>query len=365
MPVLVASGIGFFKYGPSAGIEAAGWLVPMLFLPYFAVRPFTAEERLGVLRAAVVLCTVSAAYGWFQFLTAPPWDNMWLVQSGMTSSMGSPVPLKMRVWGTLNAAGTAGAVWAIAVVMVFSDRSWAAPKRLACLAALLSGLLITLVRTGWLMAAVGLLVYAALARGRARAGAVALIVAVGVSVAVALPLLPGADRIADRIGTFGNLSKDGSFRSRTSITTSMFDQIAENPLGVGFGFSTASKVSGEGQMVAMDNGYGDLAIRLGVLGAGAYLLGLGLLVALLVGRRLAPGSPGNADPSAARGLAAIAAGATATLAAFTFNGPPAAFIWLCCGIALLPKTAPAARVTVPPRPSRPAFPPRRREVIYP
>ncbi len=240
----------------------------------------------------------------------------------------------MRVWGTLNSAGTAGFVWSLAVVVAFADRTWRLPVRAVVLTVLIGGLMITLVRIGWIMAVVGVVAYLAMSRRRDKLRLMALAAVCGVILVAVTPLLPGGDRITSRMQTFGELENDGSFRSRVSITLSLAEEILSEPIGRGIGFKTAGKVSGDSvSLTAIDNGYGDLFLSLGLLGGAAYALGV-LLIAVQVSP-WGPRSRVTSDRATLSGLAVayFVATAAGTFSAFVLTAAAGTWTWLVLGLA--------------------------------
>ncbi len=335
VPIVVAGVIGFVRYGVAAAPETAGWLTPMLFVPYFATRAMTEAERWWVLRWVVGLATVSAAYAWYQFLFLPPWDALWLVESGMTSSMGQPEPLKIRAWGTINSVGPAASVWALALIAAFADRRWMSWLRAACLIVLCGALLISIVRIGWIMAVAGMVTYVLLAGGKHRWRTAALFIFMGVATLLIVPLLPGGDRVVDRAATFGNLAEDNSARARLSITGELVSSITQNPLGAGLGAAASDKVAGDGRSVTgIDNGYLGLFVTLSVPGALCWFLGNALFALLLCRGKPMPLPASNEEPSIHRVAVAVwAALATHMLAFFAFAGIIVIPFWIVAGMA--------------------------------
>ncbi|MGC4030161.1 MAG: hypothetical protein QM754_00225 [Tepidisphaeraceae bacterium] len=169
VPMVWSAAYGVFRYGASAIPDAGGLLFPLAFLPYFASKPMNEAQRFTLLRAAVLMCAVSAVYGWYQYLYLPAWDKMWLIQSGMTSSMGNAEAGEMRVWGTLNSTGVAAVLWALTLLAAVIDRRWAAWVRWPVIFALLTAVLLTKVRISWMMLAAGLFAAMVFSRGADRA----------------------------------------------------------------------------------------------------------------------------------------------------------------------------------------------------
>ena len=328
-PMAYAAAIGFLRFGPSAAVDAAGWIVPVLFVPYLATRPTTRAEAAGMLRGIVVLASVAAAYAWYQFLVLPPWDEMWLIESGMISSMGQAEALNIRVWGPMNSTGPAAGVWSAALLLTLMDRRWPLATRLSVAGLLGTALLLTRVRICWLTTLIGLLVWAALQGGK-RGGQAALLGAVVVAGLVfAAPYLPGGDKITDRLATFENLAEDQSFQTRKSILYSLTDTIAASPLGVGFGFTSAGKVEdGQAGIAAFDNGVGQLIYTVGFPGAGLWFIGMLLLARCIWERRqrIAEGT----EPGIVLGVVL----AVTLAAAYSYSGVSSLAYWCAAGLGL-------------------------------
>lgn len=333
VPTILAGLIGFARYGPSAGLETLSWLSPTLFIPYFATRLMSNADRKKLLQASVFLAALTAAYGVYQFLVLPPWDRQWLVQSGMTSSMGQPSPMKMRTWGTLNSTGPAGAVWALSLIMLTANRSASMQSKILLGLALVASVATSLVRTSWIMFAVGIITLAAFSRGPERARVIGLLAFAGCVTILALPFLPGSQRVTDRFGTFGKLEEDRSLQVRISTGNEMISTLLDNPLGAGIGYKTAGKISGSSKKImAVDNGIGDLALTLSVPGAVAWLSGLAGLFNLL--RRRIANRMSESDEYICRvALALTAASSIALGSAFSFAGVTGILTWFTIGLA--------------------------------
>jgi putative inorganic carbon (HCO3(-)) transporter len=333
-PTLVATVIGIASYGSAAIIDAGGWLLPLLFIPYYAARPTPLAERLSTLRQVVVLAAIVAAYGWFQFVYLPPWDAMWLRESGMTSSMGQAETMSVRVWGTLSSSGPAAAFWASALGLLMCGVR-PAPARGALHGMLIgSVLLLSRVRVCWLSPIVGLLTYGAL-RGRRGAGeAVGFGVLIAIVVAIAM-MLPGGDLVSDRLQSFGNLEQDNSLRTRLRIVSELVDSVAAHPFGEGIGYMSASRISGGGgKVTGLDNGFGAVAYSLGLPGAMFWFVGIACLAAALRTKVLR--TSGVHRQIAVASLVQLAMSFASLASAFFMGGEMGIVMWLTMGLALAP-----------------------------
>ena len=190
-----------------------------------------------------------------------------MTNSGM-NSIGQPMPLKIRVFSTLNSPGPAANFLAFALVPMLFQRKWRGPFGFVGTLVVASALGITLVRSAWLMALVGVIVYILQAKKVNRRRALMWLAIAAVGVYFVLPHLPGADTIINRGQTFGNLAQDDSANARLKFTLSFFPELLHNPLGTGFGSTgVATKLSngGElGQYGNFDNGVLDLFYTFGI-----------------------------------------------------------------------------------------------------
>lgn len=126
--VLIYAGVfGLVRNGATALYEAAALLLPMLLIPYMALRRLDVRERDQWLTALATIGVLVAAYGWVQFITAPPWDMFWLVKSGMTSSMGTPKAFGFRVFSTINSTGPAAWFLSFTLAVAFVNNRWRGP----------------------------------------------------------------------------------------------------------------------------------------------------------------------------------------------------------------------------------------------
>ncbi|TWT97965.1 hypothetical protein Pla108_21200 [Botrimarina colliarenosi] len=346
-PIAVATAIGLAAYGKAAVIDASGWLLPLLFVPYYAVRPTSLAERKSVLRFVVTLAAVVAAYGWYQFLYLPPWDAMWLRESGMTSSMGEAKVNSVRVWGTLSSTGPAAAFWASSIGLMIAG---VRPKPVCgALHGLLIGsaLLLSRVRICWVSTLVGLVSFVFLkgSRGSSEAIGFAVVAVIGVAVST---LLPGGDLVSDRLDSFTSLSDDHSFRTRKNFAFELVDLVTETPFGRGIGYGSAAKVSGaSSSLAAFDNGFGAVLYSLGLPGGLLWFTGVAMLGKLLYDA--AKNDLTGVKPYAITGSVQLAISVASLASAFFMGGDMSVVLWLTIGLAFAPlPIGAAAPATHPP-----------------
>ena len=335
IPLIVASAIGIFLYGPGAVVEASQYLLPMLFVPYLATRQMTESEKAWQLRAMILMSAISALYGIYQFYSPPIWDIDWLIQSGMGTSMGKAAAQEMRIWGTLNAAGTAGVIWAIGLVSAFADRRWRPAWRYSAVTILSIALALTFVRIGWIAALFGIVTFAFLRGGRDSVTVVLMALFLATLFVITIPLIPGGDRVIDRAQTFSDLSNDGSVGGRVAVTAWVADQVVNRPWGAGLGYRTQSKVAGDSNNIeGVDNGYGEIFYAFGILGGILYLFGNFVLFTRIAGIRddFRDGRPSELYIALARTM--LITMAIFTCASASFLGIGGVWVWWCIGAAV-------------------------------
>ena len=122
--VIYGFGVGFVKNGAfAATFNLMEWLCPLLIgfhvLAHWRSYP---QHRKAVRSTFTMAVIVLGAYGVIQFIMPAPWDAFWMVQSGM-SSIGHPVPFRVRVFSTLNAPGPFAMTMMAGLMILFDGRN--------------------------------------------------------------------------------------------------------------------------------------------------------------------------------------------------------------------------------------------------
>jgi putative inorganic carbon (hco3(-)) transporter len=276
-----------------------------------------------------------AVYGILQyFLTLTSWDSNW-IETVQLASIGSPQEGHIRIFSTLNSPGTFALVVAVALILGFGMKrgvlfAWASNILL------IVALALTYVRSAWLALVVGLIVYAAAARGKS---AKRLVLFIGVFVLLTVTVgsaNPTTRAFTERITTFGHLGSDESAQTRLSLTDELPHLIGQ-PLGSGLGAAGQSKRLSEGaggkeEGVATDNGY---LAQLDELGPIGFLLVLFAMVrAATAGLRGVAVARGPNRPLAAAALATIMALLLAHAGGDILYGVTGVFFWYIAGLAM-------------------------------
>lgn len=257
-----------------AGVSAMGFAATQLVNQRIADRWIRTAGWCGV---------AVAAYGWWQYYTIPPWDGMWLTQSGMIGYMGLPEPTKMTVFSTLNERGPCGSFLAWAVFPMIIERRWRNCLGWFSVALLVSGIALTQTRSNLIAVAVLSVLHPALSRGRSGGRVLLLAVLIVGGATWGVERMPGLVKMKCRFEAEELYGKRSSLMGRLSIYESGLRLVLINPIGWGLGCSGMGQraeglgVNGEREAIAAvgDAGYVQVVTQLGWLGAGLFFASLG------------------------------------------------------------------------------------------
>ena len=227
----------------------------------------TREPTLG--RTLMVAGVPLALYGITQyFMPLTSWDQNW-VDSADLGSIGAPQEGHIRVFSTLNSPGTAAAVFALAILFALALRARPLTRAVA-LIPLPVALGLTFVRSIWLSLVIGLLVYAAAARGKAAGRVVGVVAVVLVAVVVVGGSHPTTRAFTERVTSLGDPSSDVSAQERLQFTNELLPTALQQPLGAGLGQAGLAlrlqEESDSDLLTATDNGYLALLYQVGPAG---------------------------------------------------------------------------------------------------
>jgi putative inorganic carbon (HCO3(-)) transporter len=223
------------------------------------------------IRSAGWITVAACLYGWFQYLTIPPWDAFWVERVGFVGYLGKLAPTEMTVFSTFAERGPCAGFLALAVIPMIVSRRWRVFLGWPEVLLILSTIVLTLARSGLILVAVGALVHPFLNRGKAAAGIVVLIAIVAFAATLGLSHMPNSDRIQGRLSTLGNMQEDGSYQGRVSIANDGAKLAISNPAGFGIGSSGLAGRLNTGSAykndaVAGDSGYLEVLTSLGLPG---------------------------------------------------------------------------------------------------
>lgn len=290
--------------------------------------------RPTLLQVLVTVLPVIAVYGICQyFFPLTSWDYTW-VETAQLASIGSPQDGHIRIFATLNSPGTFALVLAVAILLGLGMQR----SRLAAAAANLAMILalaLTFVRSAWLALALGVIVFAASARGRSAKRLVFFIVTLLALVIVVGGSNPTTRAFTERITTLGQLGSDDSAQARLGLADEIPAAISQ-PLGSGLGSAGQSqKLSEDGngeENIATDNGYLALLTELGPLGF--LLVVWALWRSLSAALRISGGDDERERKARAALLAALVALLFANAGGDILYGITGAIFWYLAGLAM-------------------------------
>lgn len=343
----VATGIpaGLWLGPSTAALETLNWFLPLCFGWYIATRVDDRHRIEAALASTFVsAASVAGGYGLYQFTRPPLWDINWMQRSEMTT-IGSPEPFAVRVFGTMHSPGVYSAFLVIALVL------WLArPRAAGLLGAGVAGvaLLLSQVRSSWLSLVIAaFLAFATLSTAqRIRMATLGLVAALIVG-----PFFFTSEMrelVASRVSTMERLDDDESAVARMIGHRLALEFVAEHPLGAGIG-QTDDRME---QYISMrDSVMAGALVQFGLAGTLLYAGGVAGMVWLLwTYYRGAASIQGAALAAAGLGLIA-----TFWLSVVT-AGPIGICLWTITGLAIADRDArrralrfaPAPRLRRPP-----------------
>jgi putative inorganic carbon (HCO3(-)) transporter len=245
-----------------------------LWLATEQLPPGVAYARLSsyIFRLTTIICV----YGIIQWVIVPPWDAVWinqLVSQGMLA-VGTAQPFALRVFSTLNAPGVFANYVALVAILALPRLTLKRPWLVAEFVIWMLPFFMSLVRTAWIMLALGAIVYCVMTR---RFKVMAYMVSIGmflcISVSAIAPNSPLVTVISSRFSTMSDIQGDQSYNARSDLYVEKIPEIGHNPIGVGLGvYGTAAKISNGGDMIDsgiiarfLEMGWGGAAMLYGAL----------------------------------------------------------------------------------------------------
>jgi hypothetical protein len=322
--------VGFMVGIPLNGVRAAAyglgtWTGPILLGIYLRLH----WRQFPAFRSALLACCawgllLIGIYGVWQYLDPPAWDRWWMINSDMTS-IGHPLPRQVRVFSMLNSPVALAIVLLAAILLLVTSRH---PLRWA--ASIVGGvaLLLSKVRSVWLVGIVALLMVIKRLPGRQRIALVVVLLALVTVVQVAL-IYGGMDQVVrSRAETLTDISEDQSYQERLAFTVRAAGEVLSDPLGRGLGSTggAAWLTTGSG-VVVFDNGLLDIFYSLGWLGG---VLFLGALAWTCL--RVRHASLILRDGFSAAGLSVLLGLGALLAAGNSLNGVGGMFFWGLAGL---------------------------------
>jgi putative inorganic carbon (hco3(-)) transporter len=272
--------IGFIRIQFAAVYALGEVLAPIAMFGYILTSSPSQNTKDRWLRTSGWCAIVAAAYGWYQYLTIPPWDAFWVRAVGFEGYLGILEPTKMAVFSTMAERGVLGGFLGFAVVPMILSAKWR-PLSWFGVVLVLSVILLAGTRTGIILAAFSTMVYVMVNRGTGFWQLAVACVVIFVAAYFGMGAMPGGDKVQERFSTLANMQEDGSYQGRVEIYQDSVGAILTNPIGAGLGASGISgriNVGGTAtQSVIADAGYAEIFMQFGWLGAPLIIYALWLM----------------------------------------------------------------------------------------
>jgi len=274
--------VGLINGSPvPAIISLISWVSPILFGFHLLVnwRDYP-SYRENIQRTFLWGVLVTASYGIYQYLVAPEWDRFWLIETKLFSSMGTPEPLGLRVWSTMNSPLHFATVMIPGTILLFIGQG---RLRIPGVVLGILSLLLTTVRTAWGGWMVSLIALLGFLKGIVQMRLIAMLLVIAILVVPLSTVEPFAQVIQSRLTTLTNVGDDQSAKDTAGLYALMIDDALKEFIG-----------QGNGTLGPMDSGVLEMIFTLGWFGSIPYVGGLLLLLySLFQGSK-----PSTSDPFA-------------------------------------------------------------------
>lgn len=253
------------------------WLSPIIF----AFHLFTnwrdyPNYRQHIQRTFILCVLVTGIYGIYQFVVAPEWDRLWLIESKMFSSSGDPEPFGMRVWSTMHSVGPFGTVMQAGLLLLLTSTG---PLIFPASAVGYLSFLLSQARSNWGGWLLGVILIMGSVKAKIQMRLIIIILIMSMCIIPLVTIEPISKVVSERIETFTKLEKDTSFRDRSESYDRNLNLALSNVLGNGLGNTwKINEKTGQIEVIVIDSGILDTFFTLGWVGAIPYLGGLILIL---------------------------------------------------------------------------------------
>ncbi len=330
--------LGFLRVHVAALYALAEFASPVALFGFAVTTRYPQPVRDRWIKTMSWCAVLASVYGWYQYLTIPPWDAFWVRSVGFEGYLGQLRPKEMSVFSTMHERGPlAGYLGLAAVAMVVSSR-WRTFLSWPAVILVLSCILLTFARAGLIFAGIGVLSFVLVNRGASLGRIVGALLAIVVVAPTILNRLPGNERIQKRFESLRHMEQDGSFKGRMEIYSQTMMTVLTHPVGYGMGATGYASRINSGEMsadegeeaVVGDAGYAELFLTYGWFGTGLFVAGI-LGIWTQMGRRY---RAGNREPGLLLGRALMVGLIPMFAVGNMLNG--VSLFWLSFGVALAP-----------------------------
>jgi hypothetical protein len=284
--IVVALFYAFIVGMAQVGIAAAlftlvNWLFPALVgFHLISTWEHYPDYHRVILKTCVYGGLLMGAYGVIQFVSPPPWEAFWLINSKMSGAVGHPVPFGMRVWSTMNSTGPFAITMMYLLVMSLAARGH---LRTAMALVGVPALMFTSVRSCWAGVFIGLLYPLMMLDGKSRMRLITAVLGIGVLCAPVMMVDEISSKLTKRFDSLGDISQDNSFQSRAGFygyfLPIALSDIAGQGLGAtGNGAKLAADQESKSGGAVFDSGLMEVPFVLGWPGTLLYTTGVFMLM---------------------------------------------------------------------------------------
>jgi hypothetical protein len=252
--------------GPGSALYAFGAYLAAISAAILGVGEGISVRESTLRRVLLFGMLPVATYALLQrVLPLPSWDRAWVKATELTS-VGAVEDEKIRVFASLNHPGALAPLLVLSLLCYLTIHRGRTPAILG--AALITvALSLTFVRSAWVALMVAALAHVVVSQGRsARVVFGAAAVAVATTIALA-PVSQTAHDVLNRFKSITNTEQDTSSHERKATIRETLPVAVRAPLGHGLGSAgEATKLTGESDLRAADNGYLALIYQVGPVG---------------------------------------------------------------------------------------------------
>jgi putative inorganic carbon (hco3(-)) transporter len=277
----MAFAMGILSVGIASVYALSESLAPLGIMGYVMVLNSNEAVKDRWIRSFSWMAIFASAYGWYQYMTIPPWDKYWLIATNMVGYMGIPEPTKMTVFSTMGERGVLAGFLGYSVVPMIVSKRWRTAMGWLGVVLVFSAILLTLSRGGLIIAGVSTLIFLLINKGANKGTIIVGGVILGLAASLGVSRMPNAERITDRFESLQNMQEDGSYQGRTEIMQNSVGTVAAHPFGYGLGASgMATRVNTGGvavESMSVDGGYFDIFLTYGIPGTCLIIYGMWLV----------------------------------------------------------------------------------------
>lgn len=250
-------------------VAMLNWLAPALFgfhlFIYWREYP---TYRKNLEQTFLWGTLITGGYGIVQYLIAPEWDRFWMLNAPI-STIGTPEPLGIRIFSTMNSPGPFAVVIMAGLLLLLNLRG---PLMVPASIAGYLSFLLSQVRAAWLGWLVGLATMIPSLKPKLQMRLVTTILVISLCVVPLANVEPFSEVINSRLQTLSNTQNDTSYNERMQGYGEIFaEALAELP-GRGLGYVITGATIGSN-----DSGILVTLFSLGWFGTLPYLGGIILM----------------------------------------------------------------------------------------